>query len=369
MASAPFKAIYLTETGDITVREVAEPYEPQGEQALVKVQYSGINPGDYRHFFMGMNSFVMGYDFVGVVEKLGPASPFKVGELLMGETKPGHKRPTFQGAHQAYLLAEPYLTWRVPRDMNPLSAVSMVSGAQTAADALFNVMGFGFPAAGLEGDDPRGKAILVWGGAAGCGFAAVQLAKAAGFGTIVVTASERNHNALREVGATHCFDYHSETVVEDIRSVVAKEGIELTAAFDAVSVGLGIFEPLTDAEKAAVEVDYDKSTPALGKRCMSEPAAAEKLRLASTLPVLEDPDWQFVIYSRKHYEQDLIDHPGWWQRQEKAVTWLVENHKTAWRPLPNQRLVRDSAEAVKAIKDVFEGRVSMEKVVIDHPMG
>ncbi|OIW32863.1 GroES-like protein [Coniochaeta ligniaria NRRL 30616] len=368
MASTPFKAIYLTEDGDITVREIAEPYQPQGSQALVKVQHSGINPGDYRHYFMGMHSFVMGYDFVGEVLEVGPDSPFKPGELLMGETTPDHKRPIHRGAHQAYLLAEPYLTFRRPADLAPLSAVSLVSAAQTASDALFNVLGFALPAAGLDGDDPAGQAILIWGGASGCGWAALQLARAAGFGTIIVTASMKNHAALKEAGATHCFDYHDDTVVADIRSAVAKEGVRLTAAFDAVSIGLGIFEPLTEADKASIDANYGKSTPALAKSCLSEPLDGEKIRLASTLPVLKDPDWVFALYSRKHYPQDEVDHPGWWQRQEKTLTWLIENHKTAWRPLPNTRVVQDTEEVVKAIKDVFQGKVSMEKVAIRHPM-
>lgn len=368
MTSTPFKAIYLTEDGDITVREIAELYQPQGSQTLVKVQYSGINPGDYRHYFMGMHSFIMGYDFVGVVQEAGPESPFRPGELLMGETTPDHERPIHRGAHQAYLLAEPYLTFRRPADLAPLSAVSLVSAAQTASDALFNVLGFAFPAAGLDGDDPTGQAILIWGGASGCGWAAMQLARAAGFGTIIVTASQKNHDALKAAGATRCFDYHSETVVAEIRSAVAKDGVRLTAAFDAVSVGLGIFEPLTEAEKAAIDADYDKSTPALAKTCLSEPADGEKIKLASTLPVLKDPDWVFALYSRKHYPQDEVDHPGWWKRQEKAVTWLIENHKTAWRPLPNTRVIQDTGEVVKAIREVFQGRISMEKVVIQHPM-
>lgn len=369
MASASFKAIYLPQDGVITVREISSPYEPQGSQTLVKVQYSAISPGDYRHFHMGMHSFVMGYDFVGVAVKTGPSSPFQPGDQLMGESKPGHQRPLHQGAHQAFLLAEPYMTWRRPGDLDPLSAgASLISTVQTAADALFNCLGFAFPAGGLDGDDPTGQAVLIWGGASACGWAAVQLARAAGFGNIFVTASEKNHAALREVGATQCIDYHDENVVAEIRSAVAKEGVRLTAAFDAVSMGLGIFEPLTEAETAAIDANYEESTPALAKSCLSKPVDGEKLRLASTLPVLKDPDWVFALYSRKHSPEEEEAHPGWWQRQEKVTTWVIENHETAWRPLPKIRVVRDSKEVVQAIRDIFEGKGSMEKVVVKHPM-
>lgn len=160
----PFKAIYLTSSGDVAVKTIPSPYEPYGSQALVRVEYSGINPGDLRHFYMGMHSFVMGYDFVGTVISAGHDSPFRLGDAVMGMTKSGHNRPSHLGAHQAYLIAESsYLIWRRPESLPPLSAVRLPSAAQTAADALFNVLGFAFPPAGayVGGLDPHSAAILI----------------------------------------------------------------------------------------------------------------------------------------------------------------------------------------------------------------
>jgi len=373
---APFKAIYLTSTGDITIKTILSPYQPHGSQTLIRVDYSGINPGDFRHFYMGMHSFVMGYDFVGTVISTGPESSFQPGDSVLGMTKPGHNRPSHLGAHQAYLLAESsYLLWRRPESLSPLAAVRLPSAAQTAADALFNVLGFAFPPLAdsdtVSGIDPCNNAILIWGGAGSVGHAAVQLASAAGFSAILVTASEMNHALLKDAGATHCFDYRvgDAVVAEQIREAVRELGIPLKAIFDAVGKGLGVFEL-----PGVTPGNYADSSCAIAKRCLSDEVLAagsgpDGYRLCCVLPVLQDSEWLFALYSRKHDAEQEREYPGWWQRQERIVTWLVENHETVWKPLlPRPRVVNDSASALEAIRGSFEGKLGREKVVIRHPM-
>ncbi|KAK0725918.1 hypothetical protein B0H67DRAFT_481985, partial [Lasiosphaeris hirsuta] len=326
----------------------------------IAVHYSGINPGDMRHFHMGLHSFIAGYDFAGTV--LSPGGPFSAGTPVLGMTWPAHARPPHAGAHQAYLLADPYLLWRRPASLAPLSAVGLPVAAQTAADGLFNCLGFGLAAAGVDGRDASGEAVLVWGGAGAVGWAAVQLARAAGFAEVLVVARERNHEALSRRGATRCFDYSRPGVVDEIRAYVRGTGRELASVLDAVGAGLGIFEP-ADAEKT----DYDESSSALAKRCLSDGVVQRgEANLCCVLPVLQDPEWKFALFSRKG-EQQEADHPGWWQRSEKVVSWLIENHATAWRPLKT-RVVREAGEAAAAIKNAYEGKLSMERVAIEHPM-
>ena len=368
----PFKALYLTSTGDIEIRTVPEIYQPAGSQLLIQVHHSAIQPGDLRHFYMGMHSFVMGYDYAGTVlsSSSPPASPspsrFQPGDQVLGMTKPGHARPEHAGAHQAYLLADPdeSLIWRRPEGLNPLAAARFTSATLTAADILFNIFGFGFSPAGVEGPDPKGKAVLIWGAAGSVGWATLQLAREAGFSPILVTASAGNHEGLRRGGATHCFDYRDGNVVGDIRAVLEEAGFELGVILDAVGVGLGFAEP-AETEKRP----YELSSAAQAKRCLSDAVLSRgEAKLACVLPVLQDPDWVFALYSRKHDAEQLREHPGWWPRQEKAVTWLVENHATAWRELAGQRVVGNAVDAVAAVWDVFEGRVGAEKILIEHPM-
>jgi NADPH:quinone reductase-like Zn-dependent oxidoreductase len=174
MASTPFRAIYLDDKADLSIREINEAYIPTGSQALIAVKYSAINPADLRHFYVGMHSFVAGYEWIGPVLAVGSSCPYRVGETLFGLANYGHRRPLHRGAHQDYLLADTLGTYRVPVDMVSAEddearkqawtqVVSWPVAAQTAVDMLFNKLDFAFPGIkGLEkGADPRGRAILI----------------------------------------------------------------------------------------------------------------------------------------------------------------------------------------------------------------
>jgi NADPH:quinone reductase-like Zn-dependent oxidoreductase len=88
----------------------------------------------------------------------------------------------------------------------------------TAADGLFNLLGLGFPTAGVTGCESQ--PLLIWGGASMVGIAAIQFAKAAGHGPIFATASVKNHETLKSIGANYCFKYKDDNVVEQIRLAI-----------------------------------------------------------------------------------------------------------------------------------------------------
>ncbi|KAK0612515.1 hypothetical protein B0T17DRAFT_543870 [Bombardia bombarda] len=347
--NGPFKALYLPPQAPSKALPSRPPHPLTPSQALVKVHYSAVNPGDLRHFHMGMSGFVMGYDHVGTVITAPSSSAlsakFPAGTPVFGMGVPFHQRPIHLGAHQAYLLADlelaPHLTWKRPETLNPLDAVGMPNALLTAADGLV-------------------------------GWAAVQLARAAGFEEILVTARERNHGLLKEAGATRCFDYSkgAEAVVAEIRAVVRElegKGMRLDAVFDAVGAGLGIWAGLDEETEKKVEGEFDKSTPALAKRCLSDGVVeAGEAKLCCVLPVGKDQDYVFAIFTRRG--EYAFGHPEWSERQEKVVAWMIQNHKTAWRPWPKTRVVKDADAAIEAVKDVYSGRVSQERVVIEHPM-
>ena len=82
--------------------------------------------------------------------------------------------------------------------------------------------------------DPKstGKAILVWGGSSSVGSSAIQLAVASGL-EVVTTASKRNFEYVKRLGAKHAFDHGSKDVVEEIVKVLG-EG-KIVGAYDAIS--------------------------------------------------------------------------------------------------------------------------------------
>ena len=237
----------------------------------------------------------------------------------------------------------------------------MPVGAQTAIDALFNIMGFSFPPAGLDGADPRGVPILIWGGASAVGWAAIQMAKAAGFGPIYTTASLRNHDVLKRLGATECFDYHDAGVVANVRKAVAASGKPLSVVFDAVTIGLGVFEPETD-----VVNDTEGCTPDLAAACCYEET---QMRLCAVLPVAHDSRWEFCLGVRP--EGDTVigfpQDPAFPKRMATAMRWLVANHERYWQSLPTV-IVQGAEAGMAQMERVFQGKASMEKVLVKHPM-
>lgn len=51
---------------------------------------------------------------------------------------------------------------------------------------------------------------------------------------ILTTASTHNHEALRNLGATHCFNYRDADVLGQIREFVHQSGTKLDLAFDTI---------------------------------------------------------------------------------------------------------------------------------------
>ncbi|KAL2673728.1 hypothetical protein Neosp_012171 [[Neocosmospora] mangrovei] len=383
MPHPPNKAIYLDSQGKHTIRIIEEQYVPTGAQSLVEVKYSAINPADTRHYFMGISEVVSGYEFAGTVRETGPDSPFKPGQEVFGFSIPGDRRPLHLGAHQDFLLADNLLTYERPEDMDATSAVTMLAGALTAIDGLFNTLEYGLPAAGLEGDDPTDVPILIWGGSSVVGQGAIKLAKAAGFNPILTTASPHNHDALKQLGATHCFDYRSPTIVQDIHATMKGLNKKLKTVFDSVATGLGVFEGLTKEEEEAIQAKYDESSPGIGRRCCDPDVPEDELRLSASLVVAKDPTWKFTLMFRT---VDTMDHGvgdhemsseerqaeeakirRWGARNDYTIRWLIKNHAKYWQA-PRTRVVETAEEGIQAIKDVFSGKTSREKVIIKHPM-
>jgi len=77
------------------------------------------------------------------------------------------------------------------------------------------------------------RTILVWGGASAVGQYAIQFAKLCGL-RVLTTASSKNFDLVKGLGADEVFDYRDESVVEKIR---AATGNALDIAIDTISEG------------------------------------------------------------------------------------------------------------------------------------
>ncbi|SOB84019.1 NADP-dependent oxidoreductase [Streptomyces sp. 1331.2] len=256
------KAVTVTRSGGpevLRVTEVPDP-EPGPGEVRVRVYAAGVQPVDLaiREGFRPPGvvvepPFVLGNEFAGVVDRLGPDSGgWAVGDEVLGfRVLDGHAELVTVDA--ARLVAKPAgMPWEL--------AGSLSASGQTAHMALTQ-LGVG-----------PGDTVLVHGATGGVGTVAVQLARAWG-ATVIGTASERNHDYLRELGAIPVA--YGDGLVERVRAL-APQGV--TAAFDAAGRGAleASVELVADRGRIGTVVDH-AGAERLGVRALRAQRTAERL--------------------------------------------------------------------------------------------
>lgn len=201
------------------------PYTPpRGNEIVVRNHAVAINPIDWLTQSIGgfvypwlKYPFVLGSDVAGeVVEAGAGVSRFKAGDRVLGHAAGTHKsrNSAAEGGFQEYAVLLDHMTAPIPDDMAYESAAVLPLGLSTAACAPFHKdrLALAHPSAHPR---PAGKTLLVWGGSTSVGSNAIQLAVAAGY-EVVATASPKDFDYARRLGAAEVFDYRSKTVVADV---------------------------------------------------------------------------------------------------------------------------------------------------------
>jgi NADPH:quinone reductase-like Zn-dependent oxidoreductase len=209
---------------------------PGEDQVLVKNHAIAINPidGKLQHLaFYPLNyPTILGEDVAGEIVAVGPnVTRFKKGDRVIGTAAGFGTKRNEENAFQAYTILQTNLTSEIPDHLSFESAVVLPLGLATASSGLFtpNFLNLQMP---TEPARPStGKSLLIWGGASSVGSNAIQLAVAAGY-EVITTASPKNFEYVKKLGASHAIDYNSPDVVSDL--VSAFEGKTSVGAFDAV---------------------------------------------------------------------------------------------------------------------------------------
>ncbi len=215
------KAVRIHQFGSpsvIHLEEVARPTPLEGE-VLVRINAAGVGPWDAliregNSAVAGPVPLTLGSDFSGVVESVGrEVSRFKPGDQIYGATN-----PQFIGAYAEYACASGGMIARKPRVLNDLEAASVPVVAVTAWQMLFD-----------HAHAVAGQTVLIHGAAGSVGAYAVQLAKHAGL-HVIATASARDAEYVRSIGADSVLDYRTsrfEDVVTSIDAVLDMVGGEV----------------------------------------------------------------------------------------------------------------------------------------------
>ena len=209
--------------------------KPSPRQITIKVLAVAINPVDAGIQFQGLivekYPAILGIDAAGEVSAVGSEvqGGFKVGDRVTGlfdqETHGGG-----DGSFQLYCNLRDTLTSKIPDNVSFKDACVLPLGMDTACIALFEGYNLGLPYPKVN-PQPTGRAVVIWGGSSSVGSCGIQAAKAAGL-KVASTASAKNLEYCKSIGADYAFDYRSESVVADI--VAALKGKEFAGVFSAV---------------------------------------------------------------------------------------------------------------------------------------
>jgi len=132
------------------------------------------------------------------------------------------------GSFQNYTTCREVVVAKIPDHLSFSQAVVLPLGLSTSIVGLFELLGLRMPSIERR---PAGKVVLIWGGSSSMGSTAIQLAAAAGY-EVLATASPRNHEFVKSLGATEVFD-HSDPDVLDL--IVRKlESSDFAGAYDCI---------------------------------------------------------------------------------------------------------------------------------------
>lgn len=197
----------------LRVESIPVPTPAAGE-VLVRVHYASVNPVDWKLQEAGRLKFpaTPGGDFAGEIVAVGSGVvSARCGDLVAGIADQRDGR----GSYAEYVAVPVTEIVRKPLTY---------SMAETAAYPTVTVAAWRFLVKGT--DVKAGERVLVHGGAGGVGSVIVQLAKARG-AYVIATASARNQEYLRGIGADETIDYRAvrfEEVVRDVDVVIDTVG-------------------------------------------------------------------------------------------------------------------------------------------------
>ncbi|MCJ1226593.1 hypothetical protein MMC12_003246 [Toensbergia leucococca] len=323
------------------------PYTSPGENEIViKNGAVAINPVDWFIQDLGDGLFawitypaILGSDAAGEVVEIGNAvSRFKIGDRVLGHGV-GLSNGASSGAFQAYTVLLTHMASPIPITLSYESAAVLPLGLSTAACGLFqkDYLALQYPSVSPK---PTGKALLVWAGSTSVGSNGIQLAVAAGY-EVITTASPKNFEYVKKLGASQVFDYNSETVVNDLIEAFKGKIIAGALAIGSVlATGNG-----TAAAEACLEI-VDKSK---GKKFVSMALQVpEKLPSGVSAKFIFGSDLKDNEVSKAIYEDFL----------PKA---LAEGKYIA---APDPHVVGKGLEYIQAGFDLQKKGMSAKKVVV-----
>lgn len=318
-----------------------EYISPGENELVIKNHAIAINPVDGAMQRLGNNLFpwmrfpiICGCDVAGEVIEVGPnVTRFKIGDRVCGLAAgvPPPKGTKLSGAFQTFTLLNEVLVAPIPDNLTYDVAVVLPLGASTAACGLYQKDYLNLAPPSLS-PTPTGQTVIIWGGSTSVGSNAIQLAVASGY-EVIPTASPKNFDYVKSLGAAQAFDYKSDTAVQDIIAALKDKKIA-----GALAIGQG-----------SVQACYE-----IVANCEGNKFVASASRL--------DVDVPDGVRSKFIFGSDLKDNevgPMIWR--EFLPSALAQGR---YRCVPEPEVVGSGLESIQKAVDFQSRGVSRKKVVV-----
>lgn len=210
------KALVLDQPGSpqtLRITSMSLP-EPGIGEVRVRVHAVGLNPVDYQVAASGIKNwtypFILGLDVAGTIDAIGKGViDWKIGDRVFY-----HGDLSKPGGFAEYAITTAHTIAAIPQNVSFEEAAALPCAGLTAYQALFRKLHL-----------QAGQTILIHGGAGGVGGFAVQLAALSGL-KVISTASLDNLAYVKELGAHHVIDYHTEHVGLRVKELTEERGVD-----------------------------------------------------------------------------------------------------------------------------------------------
>lgn len=209
------KAAVYYENGGPEVLKYEDMPDPQchPKGVVIAVEAIAIEGGDTLSRWRGplaTKPHVVGYQAAGTIVEVGPE---------VEHLKVGQKVATVMnfGSHASMRAVAARNCWVIPDGFDVKKAAAIPVTFGTADDCLFEF-----------GRMKKGETVLIQAGASGVGVAAIQLAKRAGAGLILATASsDERLEKLKRLGLDHGINYTRDDVAKEARRLTDNKGVDV----------------------------------------------------------------------------------------------------------------------------------------------
>jgi len=226
------RAVIVQADGTVKTEELPIPVAGENE-ILVKVSAIAVNPTDWKHARRSTSpGTILGCDFAGIVVQVGPDPhvPVRIGDKVAASLRGGVD--TERGGFAQYDKVYADLAWAIPEGTYSFEEAATIGiPLYTSVIALYGPNSLGLPQPGDMNPPSPGTWLFVYGGSSSVGQYAIQLAKLSGY-KVVTTASKRNHELVKSLGADLVFDYNDPDVAKNIK-LATNNSIHL--AYDTIS--------------------------------------------------------------------------------------------------------------------------------------